>query len=121
MAFKTFGEAFKTHRLALKMSLRQFCEANGFDPANISKLERGLLPPPKAERLRTYALALKLAENTDSWYEFCDLASAAKCEFPEDLRDAELIPQLPALFRTMRGGSPSDEQLTHIVNMLRKR
>lgn len=121
MAYKTFGEAFKGHRIELKMSLRQFCQANGLDPANISKLERGLLPPPKDERLRVYAHALKLAEGTDTWYEFFDLAAAAKGEFPEDLRDEELLAQLPALFRTMRGNSPSDEQLDHIVNLLRKR
>jgi len=121
MAYKTFGEAFKAHRLSLQMSLRQFCQANGLDPANISKIERNLLPPPKDERLHAYATALKLAEGSDSWYEFFDLAAAAKGEFPEDLRDSELLAQLPALFRTMRGNAPSDEQLEHMVKLLRKR
>ena len=59
MAYKTFGEAFKAHRLALGMTLRQFCAANGLDPANISKLERNILPPPKEEKILAYALALK--------------------------------------------------------------
>lgn len=121
MSYKTFGEAFKAHRLALQLSLRQFCTQNGLDPANISKLERGILPPPKDEKLHEYARALHLTEGTDSWYEFCDLAAAAKGEFPSDLRDAELLAQLPALFRTMRGDAPSDEQLGHILNILKKR
>ena len=121
MAYKTFGEAFKAHRLDLQMSLRRFCEFNGLEPGNISKLERGLLPPPKGERLHAYAKALKLVERTDAWYEFFDLAAAAKGEFPEDLRDDELLAQLPVLFRTMRGSAPSDEQIEHIINLLRKR
>ena len=68
-----------------------------------------------------YAAALKLAEGSDSWYELFDLAAADKGEFPEDLRDSELLAQLPALFRTMRGNAPSDEQLEHMVKLLRKR
>jgi transcriptional regulator with XRE-family HTH domain len=121
MAYKSFGEAFKAHRLHLQMSLRQFCQANGLDPANISKLERGILQPPKDERLRAYAQSLKLAEGTDPWYEFHDLAAAEKGEFPPDLREAELLMQLPALFRTMRGDPPTDEQLEHVVTLLKKR
>jgi transcriptional regulator with XRE-family HTH domain len=121
MPHKTFGEAFKDHRLALGMTLRQFCQANDVDPANISRLERGLLPPPKDERLHAYARALKLVEGSDPWYEFFDLAAAAKGEFPADLRDEELLTQLPALFRTMRGDPPTEEQLEHVVKLLRKR
>jgi transcriptional regulator with XRE-family HTH domain len=121
MAFKAFGEAFKAHRLAQKLSLRQFCKANEIDAANVSKLERGLLLPPKHEKLHAYAKALKLAEGSDAWLELFDLAAAAKGEFPADLRDEELLTQLPALFRTIRGDPPSDEQLNHILALLRKR
>ena len=121
MAHKTFGEAFKAHRLNLQMSLRQFCQTNGLDPANISKLERNVLPPPKDGKLRAYAQALKLVEGTNEWVEFFDLAAAAKGEFPNDLRDEELLTQLPALFRTMCGDAPSDEQLEHIIKSLRRR
>ncbi|KKL59672.1 hypothetical protein LCGC14_2212980 [marine sediment metagenome] len=121
MSYGTFAEAARGHRLGLKMSLRKFCLDNSLEPGNTSKLERGLLPPPKGERLRVYALALSLVEGTDDWQEFCDLAAAAKGEFPEDLRDQELVLQLPALFRTMRGDPPTDEQLDHIVDLLKKR
>ena len=121
MAYKTFGDAFKGLRLARKMSLRRFCDVNGFEPGNISKLERNLLPPPRGERLYAYARALGLVEGTDGWYEFCDLASATRGEFPPDLRDEELLPQLPALFRTMRGDPPTDDQLDHVVRLLRRR
>lgn len=121
MAHERFGQAFKAHRLRLQLSLRKFCEVNGLEPGNISKLERGILPPPKGERLYAYAKALRIAEGSDEWYEFCDLASAVRGELPEDLRDDELVAQLPALFRTMRGDPPPDDQLAHIVALLRKR
>ena len=121
MPYRTFAEAARGHRLRLQMSLRKFCLANGWEPGNTSKLERGLLPPPSGERLMAYAHALGLVEETDDWREFHDLAAAAKGEFPDDLRDEELVLQLPALFRTMRGDPPTEEQLDHIVGLLRKR
>lgn len=118
-AYKTFAATAKAHRRALRMSLRKFSLFIGWDAANVSKIERGLLPPPRGERLAAYAQALGLAEGTDEWREFCDLAAAAKGEFPEDLRDEELLRQLPVLFRGMRGDPPSDEQCARIVELLR--
>lgn len=118
---KRFGQLFKSHRIKLQMSLRKFCQTNEFEPGNVSKIERDLLPPPKRERLYEYATALGLSEGSDEWHEFCDLAAATKGEFPQDLRDEELLLQLPALFRTMRGDPPSGDQLAHIVELLRKR
>ena len=58
---KLFGEYFKASRIAIKKTLRQFCIENGLDPGNISKLERGLLPPPQSrENLRNMPAILKL-------------------------------------------------------------
>ena len=118
---KRFGQVFKEHRIRLGKGLRQFCKDNGLDPANISRLERGLLQPPKEERLKSYAESLQLVQGSDEWYEFFDLASAEHGEFPPDLRDEELLAQLPVLFRTMRGDAPSEEQLEHVIRVLRKR
>ena len=74
----------------------------------------------QSEKLE-FAKALQLVENSAQWTEFFDLAAAAKGEFPADLRDEELLVQLPALFRTMRGEPPSEEQIEHVVQLLRKR
>ena len=64
------GKCLKTHDLehfsgqsadALGLNLREFCRRNGFDAGNVSRLERGVLPPPKSEEvLESYAQALKL-------------------------------------------------------------
>ena len=60
-----FGEFVKARRQARGLTLRVFCEKNGFDPGNLSRLERGLTPPPHDEKkLAEYALALGLSERS---------------------------------------------------------
>lgn len=57
-----FGNYFRQCRKALGLSLREFSRRNGFDPGNISKLERGVLTPPRSALiLESYVKALKLA------------------------------------------------------------
>ncbi len=58
-----FGDFFRARRKALGLSQSEFCRRNGFDKGNISRLERGLVPPPQDQRLlESYARALKLDE-----------------------------------------------------------
>lgn len=118
-----FGEYFaELRRRYTGKSLRQFCSDHGFDPGNISKMERGKLPPPQSsEILERYASALGLEEGSDGWYEFFDRAAASRGEIPPDLlNDADLVQSLPILFRTLRGSRVSDEQLSRLAEILRK-
>ena len=117
-----FGDFFKVRRMALRKTLRQFCQDNGLDPGNISRLERGLLPPPQGrEVLEAYAKRLKLKKGSDEWYEFFDLAAAETGRIPpEILEDAELVDKLPILFRTLRGQKVPDDQLDELVRKIRK-
>lgn len=63
-----FGAFFRARRNALGLSLREFCRQSGLDPGNISRLERGLLPPPRSpDILLAYATALKLAPKSHDW------------------------------------------------------
>ena len=118
----TFGELFKERRIALGATLREFCRRNGLDPGNISRLERGLLPPPQGrETLEHYAKLLKLKKGSDDWYNFFDLAAAENGRIPaEILEDKEVLEKLPILFRTLRGQKVPDEQLDELVRKLRK-
>ena len=60
-----FGEFFRDRRKALGLSQSEFCRRNGFDKGNISRLERGLVPPPQdPQLLESYAKALKLESGT---------------------------------------------------------
>ena len=117
-----FGAFFaKIRRERLGVSLREFCNEHGFDAGNISKLERGKLPPPRSrEKLERYASALGLKEGSDEWLEFFDLAAASRGEVPPDImREEEVVEQLPILFRTLRGESVPDEQLEELIRLIR--
>ena len=118
---KTFGEFFKKRRMALGYTLRQFCLGKGLDPANISKLERGGMPPPqKREKLEEYARHLEIKKGSTEWYEFFDLARIAQGRIPEDLlKDSELVKRLPLLCRTARGERLSDQQLQELIKIVK--
>jgi transcriptional regulator with XRE-family HTH domain len=118
----TFGDFFKEKRISLKKTLRQFCMDNGLDPGNISKLERGLMPPPQGkDKLEEYAKYLHIRKGTDDWYEFFDLAAVEAGRIPEALlSDAKIAASLPILFRTLRGKKISEKKLDELVEMIRK-
>src|SRR3989338_4591681 len=100
-----FGEFFKTKRQALGLTLREFCLQHKLDPGNLSRLERGLLPPPQDRKLlEQYAQHLAIKPGHGDWYTFFDLAAAAKGRIPDDLlQDEDVVASLPLVFRTLRG------------------
>ena len=116
-----FGEFFKVKRQALEVTLREFCLKHQLDPGNLSRLERGLLPPPQDRaRLEEYAGYLKLKPGSDDWYQFFDLAAAAKGRLPEELlADETLVAKLPLLFRTLRGKRLTNKQLDDLFKKVR--
>lgn len=120
-----FGEFFKGLRLKQGLTLRAFCQKHGLDPSNMSKVERGLLPPPQGEKLHEYARLLGLREGTNEWYEFCDLGAAEAGKIPPDLQEPELAGKLPVFFRTLResakdGGRDSRDLLRELIRKIRK-
>ena len=117
-----FGSFFKELRIRQEMTLRQFCNAHGYDPGNISKLERGLLPPPESDaKLTDYAKALRIRRGSDAWYQFFDLARAARGKLPpEVLRKRDVVARLPLLFRTLRGQKVSEQKLNELIEMIRR-
>jgi len=121
---KAFGEFFKKKRLELRLTLREFCKRNNFDPGNISKIERGLLPPPHSdEKRRQYAKALKIKEGTDDWLTFFDLAAVCSGSLPSDIaEDEEVIKALPLLFRSIRkkNDMEEDDDLRNFIQSVRK-
>jgi transcriptional regulator with XRE-family HTH domain len=118
----TFGQFFRKMRERHGLSLRRFCVENNVDPGNISKMERGLLPPPQSrEKLEEYAAYLQIKEGSDDWYEFFDLASAQSGKIPQDLlNDEDLVKKLPLVFRTIRGQKISVEKLDELAEVIKK-
>ena len=118
----TFGDFFKQKRIGLKKTLRQFCAGNKLDPGNISKLERGLMPPPQgSDKLEEYASYLHIKKGTDDWYKFFDLAHIGSGRIPEELlNNAKVVTSLPILFRTLSGKKISKKKLDALVELIRK-
>ena len=120
MGAATFGEFFKEKRLTAGYTLRQFCADFGFDPGNISKMERGTIPPGNS-RLEEYAQCLGIAQRSEEWQEFLDLAAASQGRIPADiLNEEELVAKLPLVFRTLRNERPTEEQLEKLIEIARE-
>ena len=117
-----FGNFFKELRIKQKITLRQFCSAHGYDPGNVSKLERGLLRPPESDaKLTEYAKALRIRRGSDAWYQFFDLARVSRGKLPpEVLRKRDVVARLPLLFRALRGHKVSSRKLNELIEMIRQ-
>lgn len=119
---QNFGEFFREKRVNLGLTLRNFCERYGYDPGNISRLERNILSPTlDDEKLAGYASALKINKDSEEWVLFHDLAHAAKGKIPSDLKnDDEVAKMLPAFFRTMRNKKIDKQKLEKLIQLLKK-
>lgn len=117
----TFGEFFKQRRISLKKTLRQFCAENKLDPGNISRLERGLMPPPQgSDKLEEYGRYLQIKKGSDDWYTFFDIARIEAGRIPEALLNNESVAaSLPILFRTLRGQKISEKKLGKLVELIK--
>jgi len=120
--FTNFGEFFSSKRRALRKTLREFCRENGFDAGNISKLERGILPPPQSKEKRLqYAKALGIKEGSDDWLEFCDLASISAGKIPPDIiSNKELFAAVPVLFRSIRKDGIEENKIQELLDTIKK-
>ncbi|MBI3320353.1 MAG: helix-turn-helix transcriptional regulator [Candidatus Omnitrophica bacterium] len=116
-----FGAFFKAKRQTLGLTLREFCLKHQLDPGNLSRLERGLLPPPQdRKRLEEYARFLELKQGSDDRYTFFDLAAVAKGRLPDELlEDDRLVAKLPLVFRTLRGKRLTGKQLDDLVKKVK--
>lgn len=117
-----FGPFLEKLRIERRLTLREFCRRARCDPANISRIERGLMPPPRSEDiLRKYAHALRLVEGSDEWHNLFDFAAAEHGMLPADLMsDKELVAALPSLFRTLRGQKPTRGEMIRLAEKIRK-
>lgn len=117
---QTFGEFFRQKRIAAGFTLRSFCERYGYDPGNISRLERNILSPSvDKQKLEGYATALKIPRDSEEWTIFFDLAHTAKGKIPQDiLASGQAHKYLPLLFRTARGQRLSKKKLQELVDLI---
>ena len=119
---RNFGIFFKEKRRKLGLTLREFCRINGLDPGNISKIERGLLPPPQSkEILAKYASALGIKEGCEDWLFFYDLAKTSAGKIPPDIvSNEQIMNALPVLFRTARRKTLDEEDLRKLIESVKQ-
>ena len=119
---KNFGEFFREKRVNSGLTLRKFCERYGYDPGNISRLERNILSPTlDDDKLAGYASALKIKRDSENWVLFHDLAHTSKGKLPADIKnDDEVLNMLPAFFRTMRNKKIDKQKLEKLIELLKK-
>lgn len=117
----TFGEFFKAKRVALGKTLRQFCFENGFDPGNISRIERGVaLPPQSEEKLKEYAQCLDIAIGSKEWDDFQDLACVGAGKIPKDLIEKEIVASLPVFFRALKNKKFTKIELDKLIKKIKE-
>lgn len=116
-----FGEFVKAKRLALNLSLREFCKRIDEDPSNWSKIERGLFLPPKSEVVLTnLAKALKIEKGSEDWEKLNDLSNVTAGTIPDYImQDRDIVEALPAFFRTVGNTKPNKEQLQKLITFLK--
>jgi len=117
-----FGDFIKELRLRKKQTLRTFCLKHGLDPGNHSKMERGILAPPKEEgKLAELAISLGLKKGTGDWHKFFDLAIISGGRLPQYvMNDSELLGKLPLLFRTVKGKKNGAEKLERLIELIKE-
>lgn len=123
MTTMRFGAYVKELRLKRGVSLREFCHTHGLDPGNMSRLERGLVPPPESqEKIAELAGFLGLKTGSEEWQQLFDLAAANAGRIPEDvMSDADVVAKLPILFRTLRGQKVPPDKLNDLIRQIRGR
>lgn len=115
-----FGDNFKKLRMRKKMTLRHFCELNGFDPGNISRLERGVFPAPRSEdKLNLYASALDIKPGDDEYLTFVYLSIISNLEGNVRGCASELLDMSPVFLRTADNSDIISEKLERIITLIK--
>lgn len=117
-----FGPWVRYRRAEIGLTLRRFALETDLDPGNLSKYERGLLPPPQDPgTLERMARALQLKKGTDEHRELTDLAAASAGRIPADLQsDPMVVARMPLLFRALRGRKFSREDIIELADKLKE-
>lgn len=115
-----FGKLLSEKRLNMNLTIREFARLTSYDASNISKIERGIIPPPPTMTLKKWAERLSLQHDTSEHQEFLDTAVLSRNQIPEDA-PAEFRNQLlPALLRTSRSKKLTKKEFDSLVRLLNR-
>ena len=116
-----FGPWVRERRAKIGLTLRRFAQHSRLDPGNLSRYERGVVPPPQEpETLERIATALNLQKETADYREFMDLAHASAGRIPPDLiANPDILAKMPLLFRSARDPNVTKQRLLELAERLK--
>jgi len=101
------------------MTLRELSRRSGIDASNLSKMERGVIyPPRKPETLTALAEALELDEVEAM--KLSDLAHLASGMLPESTTSLQEIEAIPMLLRAIDNQELTQEQVRKLAEIIEK-
>jgi len=115
-----FGVFLKEMRAKKGLTLREFCRLANLDPSNWSKVERGLLPPPKDRKvISDIASVLLIPKDSEEWHRLFDLAAIG--HIPAQLMPGPAMgDRLTVFFRAARGGkAPTARKFKKMIDALK--
>lgn len=118
-----FHKIVRDRRIDLGYSMRDFCRKfHKRDPANWSKLERGILPPPQnVNELTQIANNLEIIEGSREWEIFFLAAEFARKNFKENvISDESVVGKLPIFFLGLKQSKDPDKLLNRLIQTIRK-
>ena len=118
----SFGDLLRRMRMESKITLREFSRRTNQDPGNISRIERGKVPPPQNRNiLTTMARTLGLEEQSDNWNNFIYTAQVQAGRIPKEvLSNEEVLQKVPILLRKLGGEKLSPKEIDDLVELIRR-
>lgn len=110
---ETFGQYLKQLRLAAGYGLRRFAALIEMKASNLCDIEHNRRAMP-SEYLEPVAEALGLAQRSQEWNKFFDLARKAD-ELPADVQHVAGRRFVPALLRTINNAQLSDSEIKKLI------
>jgi hypothetical protein len=118
-----FGKHLKDLRKASGKAARIVALEAGMQPSNYSRLEYGVINPPKPKsNLDRLARAVGILDSKEQMARFYDMAAAALKSVPVDL--ADIISKddaVPLMLRTIGNKKLTKQEIEEIVSLVRGR
>jgi transcriptional regulator with XRE-family HTH domain len=115
-----FGDFVRNTRVRNNITGRDASSAAGILPSNLSKIEHGVLTPPRdPAKVKALAVAIGIQPDSEDAKRFFDLAAEATDSVPVDIK--ELLSSdtaMPLLLRTIGNRRLTAEEIRKIIELV---
>ncbi len=112
-----FGERLRELLIEHDMSLRELARRTEIDPSNLSKIERGVIYPPR-KRATLEKMTAAFGIEGKSKEQFFDLARQVNEMIPEGLESVKSNKAIPMLLRSIENRKLSYEQTRKLAKLV---